>query len=72
MSSPRARSAGNRDGNKRMRVRVNLGSTPKIQDQITALYRQLGQLAARIAEGERQRAEETANADVRIAEDQQY
>lgn len=53
-----------------MDVLVNLGSIPEIQDEVAALSRQVGQLAARIVKGERQQAEEIATTDVRIAEGQ--
>ena len=45
-----------------MGVPVNFGSMSEKHEQIPALSRQLGQLAARIAEGKRNRADEIANA----------
>ena len=45
-----------------MEVPTSPGSMSEIQQQLSSLSRQMGQLASRLADSERQRAEETANA----------
>ena len=61
MSTPSSGSAGNGAGGERFDVRGDLGSMSEIQQQLAVLSRQLGQLASRFADSERQRAEEAAN-----------
>ena len=47
-----------------MEVPTSLGGMSEIQQQLSALSRQMGQLASLVEKRERQRAEETANAAV--------
>ena len=61
MSTPSSGSAGKGGGGERKGVPVDLGSMSEVQEQVAALSRQMEQFAARMAENERQRAEETAN-----------
>ena len=60
MSTPSPGPVGNGTGDKRFDVHGDLGSMSEIQQQLTVLYRQLGQLALRFTDSERQRAEVTA------------
>ena len=62
MSTPSLRSAGNGAGGERFDVPGNLESMSEIQQQLSALSRQMGQLASRFIDSERRRAEEAANA----------
>ena len=62
MSTPSSGSAGNGAGGKRFDVHGDLGSMSEIQPQLSELSRQLGQLASRFIDSERQRAEEAATA----------
>ena len=62
MSTPNSGSAGNGDSSESLGVPGNLGSMPDIQLQLSARSRQIRQLAARLADSERQRAGEVANA----------
>ena len=52
---------GNGAGGERFCFPADLGSMSKIQQQSSALLRQMGQLVAGFADSERQRAEKTAN-----------
>ena len=62
MSTPSSGSAGNGAGGERFDVQGGLGSMSEIQQQLAVLSRQLGQLASRFTDSERQRAEEAATA----------
>ena len=62
MSTPSSGSAGNGAGGEIFDVNGDLGSMSEVQQQLTVLSRQLGQLASRFTDSERQRAEEAANA----------
>ena len=62
MSIPTSGSAGNGAGGKRFDVHGDLGGISEIQQQMTILSRQMGQLASRFTDSERQRAEEAASA----------
>ena len=62
MSTPSSGSAGNGDGGERFDVDGVLGSMFEVQQQLAVLSRQLGQLASRFIDSERQRAEEAATA----------
>ena len=61
MSTPSSELARNGAGGEIFGVHGNLGGMSKIQQQVTVLSRQLGQLASRFTDSERQRAEEAAN-----------
>ena len=60
MSTRSSGSAGNGAGGERFDVRGDLGGMSEIQQQLTVLSRQPGQLASRFTDSERQRAEEAA------------
>ena len=60
MSTPSPGSAGNGTGGERFDVHEDLGSMSEIQQQLTVMSRQLGQLASRFTDSQRQRAEEAA------------
>ena len=60
MSTPSSGSAGNGAGGERLYVHGDLGGMSEIQQQLVVLSRQLGQLATRFTDSERQRAEEAA------------
>ena len=62
MSTPSSEATGNGAGHERFDVQGDLGSMSEIQQQLAVLSRQLGQLATRFTESERQRAEEAATA----------
>ena len=62
MSTPSSGAAGIGAGGERLDVHVDLRGIFKIQEQLVVLYRQLGQLATRFTDNERQRAEEAATA----------
>ena len=62
MSNSSPGSAGNGVGGERFDVHGDLGSMSEIQLQLAILSRQMGQLASRFTDSERQRAEEAANA----------
>ena len=60
MSTPSSGSTGNCAGGERLGVHGDLGGMSEIQQQLTILSRQLGQLASRFADSKRQRTEEVA------------
>ena len=62
MSTPSSGAAGNGAGGERFDVQGDLGSMSEIQQQLAVLSRQLGQLASRFTDSERQRAEKAATA----------
>ena len=62
MSTPSSGSAGNGAGGESFDVHGDLGGMSEIQEQLAVLSRQLGQLASRFTDSERQRAEEAATA----------
>ena len=62
MSTPSSGSAGNGAGGKRFDVQGDLGSMSEIQQELAVLSRQVGQLATRFTDSERQRVEEAATA----------
>ena len=62
MSTPSSGAAGNGAGGEKLDVQKDLGSMSEIQQQLAVLSRQLGQLAPRFTDSERQRAEEAATA----------
>ena len=62
MSTPSSGSASNGAGGEIFDVNGDLGSMSEVQQQLTVLSRQLGQLASRFTDSEWQRAEEAANA----------
>ena len=62
MSTSSSGSAGNDVGGESIEVPTSLGSMSEIQQQLSTLSRQTGQLASRLTDSEGQRAEETANA----------
>ena len=62
MSTSSSRSTGTGAGGERFDVPGDLGSMPKIQQQLIVLCRQFLHLASRFTEIERQRLEEAANA----------
>ena len=61
MSTPSSGSAGNGSGGERFDVHGDLGSKSEIQQLLTVLFRQMGHLASRLTDNERQPAEEAAN-----------
>ena len=60
MSTPSSESTGSGAGGERFDVHRDLGDMSEIQQQLVVLSRQLGQLASRFTDRERQRAEEAA------------
>ena len=60
MPTPSSGSAGNGAGGERLDVHGDLGGMSEIQQQLAVLPRQLGQLATRFTDSERQRTEEAA------------
>ena len=65
MSTPRSGSVGNGAGGERLGFHGDLGGMSEIQQQqLAVLSRQMGQLATRFTDSERQRAEEAATAAV--------
>ena len=62
MSAPSSRSADNGAGGDRFYVHGDLGGISEIQQQLSILSRQMGQLASHFTDSERQRTEEVANA----------
>ena len=62
MSTPSSGAAGIGAGGEILDVHGDLGGMSKIQQQLVVLNRQLGQLATRFTDNERQRAEEAATA----------
>ena len=61
MSTPSSGSAGNGAGGERFDVHGDLGGMSEIQQQLTVLSRQTGQLTSRFTYSERQRAEGAAH-----------
>ena len=64
MSTSSPGSAGNGTGGERFDVHEDLESMSEIQQQLTVMSRQLGQLASQFTDSQRQRAEEAAIAAV--------
>ena len=62
MSTPSSGLAGNGAGGKRFDVHGDLGGMSEIQQQMTVLSRQMGQLALCFTDSEQQRAKEAASA----------
>ena len=62
MSTPSPGSTGNGAGGERFDVHGDLGGMSEIQQQLALLSKQLGQLASRLTDSERQRVEEAATA----------
>ena len=70
MSTPSSGSAGNGAGGERFDVHGDLGSMSEIQQHLTVLSIQLGQLASRFTDSQRKRAGEAANvAAIQTAQD---
>ena len=62
ISTPISGSVGSGADGKRFDVLGNLGGMSEIQHQLTVLSRQMGQLASRLTDSDRQRAEGVVNA----------